>query len=98
LLPAGGLVKKGGKIAFTVRAPLLGSGKRNLFKLHRMGQGNLRADRGASPPRATTRKGPASVRTEGEAKVHNFNQPAFTAPVPQPQALFSPAAPNRAFS
>jgi hypothetical protein len=54
LLPAGGLVKKGGRIVITVRAPLLGSGKTNLLKLHRIGEGNLRADRGASPSRDTT--------------------------------------------
>jgi pyruvate kinase len=42
LLLAEGLVKKGDKIVITASAPLLGSGKTNLLKLHRIGEGNLR--------------------------------------------------------
>jgi pyruvate kinase len=42
LLLAEGLVKKGDKIVITASSPLLGSGKTNLLKLHRIGEGGLR--------------------------------------------------------
>lgn len=42
LLLAEGLVKKGDKIVITASSPLLGSGKTNLLKLHRIGEGSLR--------------------------------------------------------
>jgi hypothetical protein len=78
LLPAGGLVKKGGKIVITVRAPLLGSGKTNLFKLHRIGEGNLRADRGLRRPGTQRRKEPAPETAGGEFKLHNILKIVFS--------------------
>jgi pyruvate kinase len=42
LLLAEGLVKKGDKIVITASAPLLGSGKTNLLKLHRIREGATR--------------------------------------------------------
>ncbi|MBI5676318.1 MAG: pyruvate kinase [Nitrospirae bacterium] len=45
LLLAEGLVKKGDKIVITASAPLLGSGKTNLMKLHRIGEGSLRGNK-----------------------------------------------------
>lgn len=45
LLLAEGLVKKGDKIVITASAPLLGSGKTNLLKLHRIGEGSLRGNK-----------------------------------------------------
>lgn len=42
LLLAEGLVKKGDRIVITASAPLLGSGKTNLMKLHRIGEKNVR--------------------------------------------------------
>ena len=45
LLLAEGLVKKGDKIVITASSPLLGSGKKNLLKLHRIGEGSLRGNK-----------------------------------------------------